>query len=77
MRHHERRRDGDWQTEVEGEVVRHETARTGSWYAHAYKGKFWLNRLTLRKDDGELVRLVLDDRTKVIPCRPASAAGGI
>jgi hypothetical protein len=70
-----RRRAGEWQTQVEGVVVKHESRRTGSWYAHAYKGRLWLNRLTLRKDDGELVRLTLDESTKVTLCQPAASSG--
>ncbi len=62
------RRDGQWDTQVEGVVVRHEDRPTGSWFAHAYKGKLWLNRLTIRKDDGEQVALCLDEHSKVILC---------
>lgn len=66
-----RRREDEWSTEVEGVVVKHETKQTGSWFAHAHKHRLWLNRLTLRKDDGELVRLNIDDRTTVTLCGPA------
>ena len=68
------RREGPWETSVEGEVVEHEAARTGSWFAHAAKGQLWLNRLTVRKDDGELVRLALDGMSRVTVCQPQGEA---
>ncbi|MFM1830424.1 MAG: hypothetical protein RLZZ558_764 [Planctomycetota bacterium] len=49
-----------WSTTVEGIVVRWRQARTGSWFAHAKDDKLWLDRLELRRDDGELVTLNLD-----------------
>lgn len=45
---------------VEGVVVRYEQSKTGSWYAHAKDDRLWLDRLVLRKDDGEVVVLNLD-----------------
>jgi hypothetical protein len=56
---------GVWSTQVEGDVVRYEQRKTGSWYAHARDDKLWLDRLTLRKDDGEIVTLNLDSYTHV------------
>jgi len=50
---------------TEGVVVKHEQSKTGSWYAHAKDDKLWLDRLTLRKDDGELVVFILDALTHV------------
>lgn len=58
-------RDGPWQTEVEGEVVSCRPEPTGSWFAHGKNDRFWLLRLRLRRDDGELVDLTLDDRSQV------------
>ena len=59
-------RDGDcWTTTVEGAVTRFAQAKTGSWFAHAKDDKLWLDRLTLRKDDGEISELVLDRYTHV------------
>jgi len=52
--------DGTWTNTIEGVVSRFRQAKTGSWYAHARDDKLWLDRLELRKDDGELVTLVLD-----------------
>lgn len=45
---------------VTGTVVRFEQQPTGSWYAHGKNDKLWLDRLVLRKDDGEIVHLNLD-----------------
>lgn len=52
-------------TTVEGEVVKFEQAKTGSWYAHSKDHKLWLDRLTLRKADGEVVVCNLDQYTNV------------
>ena len=60
-----RRRDGDWHTEVSGEVVSCGPEQTGSWFAHHPQGKLTLPRLRLRKDDGELTTLTLDGRSRV------------
>lgn len=54
-------RDGDcWTTPTEGVIVKFEQAKTGSWYAHAKDERLWLDRLTLRLDDGEVVVCNLD-----------------
>ncbi len=50
---------------VEGEILRMGQQKTGSWYAHSRDKKLWLDRLELRKDDGELVVMNLDDRSVV------------
>lgn len=47
-------------TTVEGTVVRYRQSKTGSWFAHGLHDKLWLDRLELRKDDGEVVVLNLD-----------------
>jgi hypothetical protein len=60
-----------WTTTVEGVVVRYQQAKTGSWFAHARDDKVWLDRLELRRDDGELVTLNLD-RYSVIELAPAA-----
>ncbi len=49
-----------WTTAIEGTILRYRQAKTGSWFAHAKEDKLWLDRLELRKDDGELVTLNLD-----------------
>lgn len=54
-------------TTVEGTVLRYRQAETGSWFAHALHDRLWLDRLELRKDDGEVVVLNLDQYTVVRP----------
>jgi len=50
---------------IEGEILRMGQQKTGSWFAHARDKKLWLDRLELRKDDGEIVVINLDQRTSV------------
>jgi len=50
---------------VEGEIVRFGQQKTGSWFAHAKDDKLWLDRLELRKDDGEIVTCNLDRFSRV------------
>ena len=52
-------------TVVQGTVVRCEQRPTGSWYAHSKNDKLWLDRLVIRKADGELTTLNLDDFTRI------------
>lgn len=56
---------GSMSTSVVGTVVRYEQMKTGSWYAHGKDDKLWLDRLVLRKDDGEVVYLNLDQYSAV------------
>jgi len=58
-------RDDVWTTKVAGEVVRYEQKKTGSWFAHSKDDKLWLDRLVLKKDDGEIVVCLLDGYTHV------------
>lgn len=51
--------------ETRGVVEAWQKQPTGSWYAHSKNNKLWLSRLWLRKVDGELTALVLDDTTQV------------
>jgi hypothetical protein len=60
-----RTREGQWPTQIEGEVVSCEQAPTGSWFAHGKNDKLWLQRLRLKRSDGELVDLVLDEATQI------------
>jgi hypothetical protein len=53
-------RDYSWNSEISGTVVEFKQEQTGSWYAHSKDDKLWLDRLTLRKADGELTTLNLD-----------------
>ncbi len=50
---------------VEGEIVRMGQQKTGSWFAHARDKKLWLDRLELRKDDGEIAVVNLDQHSVV------------
>jgi hypothetical protein len=50
---------------VEGTILDCEQQKTGSWYAHSKDHKLWLDRLKLRKDDGEIVFLNLDQNSSV------------
>lgn len=59
-------RDGDcWVTSGEGTVVSLKQAKTGSWYAHAKDERLWLDRLTLKTDDGEINVYNLDRYTHI------------
>jgi hypothetical protein len=64
-------RDYSWNSETAGTVVSYEQQETGSWYAHSKNDKLWLDRLTLKKSDGELTTLNLDEFSvvKVEPAR--------
>jgi len=50
---------------VEGVVMRVGQQKTGSWFAHGRDKKLWLDRVELRKDDGELVVVNLDQYSRV------------
>ncbi|MFQ6048855.1 MAG: hypothetical protein ACE5K7_05780 [Phycisphaerae bacterium] len=62
---HVRWRDRTWSTEVVGTVISCQPQPTGSWFVHAPDGRLWLQRLRLQKDDGELVDLILDQRSQI------------
>jgi hypothetical protein len=63
-----------WGSAVEGVVVNFAQRETGSWFAHSKDEKLWLDRLLIRKDDGELTTLNLDDYSSVQVLAPAGAA---
>ena len=65
-----------WTADVRGTVVGFEQKQTGSWYAHSKNDKLWLDRLLLRKDDGEMTTLILDDYSRVEIEPPADAKVG-
>src|SRR5262245_39555126 len=50
---------------VRGTVVRYGQKETGSWFAHSRDDRLWLDRLVLRKDDGEITTLNLDEYSHV------------
>ncbi len=58
-------RRGPWQTQIEGEVLSCASQPTGSWYAHGKHDRLWLQRLRLKRTDGEIVDLVLDEDSVV------------
>jgi len=58
-------RDHSLSTEILGTIVRFEQIKTGSWYAHSKDDRLWLDRLVLRKADGEITTLNLDDYSRV------------
>ena len=62
-----------WSSDVRGTVVGFEQKPTGSWYAHSKNDKLWLDRLLIRKDDGEMTTLILDDYSRVEVEPPADA----
>jgi hypothetical protein len=64
-------------SEVAGTVVDYEQKQTGSWYAHSKNDKLWLDRLLVRKADGELTTLNLDEfsHVEILPDEPAAATG--
>lgn len=59
------RRGGDWSTTVEGVIRAIEPKATGSWFAHGKNDRYWLLRIELEKDDGEITSLILDTHTEV------------
>ncbi len=67
------RRGEAYEAEVVGVVVGWEEQATGSWYAHSKDGQLHLTRLKLRKDDGELVLLVIDDSTVIAKLEAAKS----
>ncbi|MDP6987203.1 MAG: hypothetical protein QGG74_04075 [Phycisphaerales bacterium] len=66
-----------WSTTIEGELIRCEQAKTGSWFAASRDGRLWLDRLELRLDDGELVLLNLDQLSVVRRCDGQDSDGGM
>jgi hypothetical protein len=56
---------GTMATTIEGTILSFSQQKTGSWFAHAKDHKLWLDRLELRKDDGEIVFVNLDRHSHV------------
>jgi hypothetical protein len=52
-------------TTIEGTLIAISQMKTGSWYAHSKDKKLWLDRLELKKDDGERVFINLDQYSSV------------
>ncbi|MSR29507.1 MAG: hypothetical protein EXS03_08045 [Phycisphaerales bacterium] len=57
--------EGAWTTSVEGTVQRWRQTMTGAWFAHSKDDHFWLDRVELKLDDGELTVLNLDQYSRV------------
>jgi len=62
-----------WTTSVQGEIVALRQAKTGSWFAHSKHGRLWLDRLEIRRDDGEVVVCNLDRFSRVDMLRDPTA----
>lgn len=60
-------RDEVWTLTVTGTIERFEQKKTGSWFAHSKDDKLWLDRLVIKKDDGEIVVCNLDKYTHIEP----------
>ena len=58
-------RDYTWSTPVSGTVVDFEQKPTGSWFAHSKNDRLWLDRLVIRKSDGEISTLNLDESSHI------------
>ena len=58
-------RDYSWSAVVQGTIVQFEQKKTGSWFAHSKSDKLWLDRLVIKKADGEITTLNLDEFTHV------------
>jgi hypothetical protein len=54
-----------WSNTIRGTVVSFEQKPTGSWFAHSKGDKLWLDRLVIRKEDGEITTLNLDEFTRL------------
>jgi len=69
-------RDYAWTSEITGTLIEFSQQQTGSWFAHSKNDKLWLDRLTLRKDDGEITTLNLDEfsRIEIVGGAPNEAA---
>jgi len=60
------RREGAWTADVSGVVEEVLDAPTGSWYAHGKKDKYWLKRIRLRKDNGEVTVISLEEDSRIV-----------
>jgi hypothetical protein len=69
-------RNHTWTAEVRGTVVEYAQKETGSWFAHSRDDRLWLDRLVLKKQDGEITSLILDDYSHLEVEPPAAATTG-
>src|SRR3954463_15918473 len=68
-------RDYTWTSDVAGIVVDFQQKQTGSWFAHSKNDKLWLDRPVIRKTDGELTTLNLDEYTHIEIEKETTPAG--
>lgn len=61
------RREGVWRADIEGEVLEILEEPTGSWFAHAKDDRLWLRRIRLRKPNGEVTTITLDQYSELAP----------
>lgn len=59
-------------TQIIGVVQAWEEMPTGSWFTDGKDDRLWLKRLRLRKADGEITVLVVDDGTSIAKLKAAS-----
>lgn len=59
------RRDQDWHRTIVGVVQSVRPEKTASWFAHTKNGQYWVWRVRLTKDDGELTTVNVDPRTHI------------
>ena len=69
------RLSGSGHTVIEGEILSAEQQKTGSWFAHSKDHKLWLDRLKIRRVDGEIVYCNLDQYSHVEVLGEEAAAG--
>ena len=67
-----RLRNREIESRVIGTVEAWDHLPTGSWYARAKNDKLWLDRVRLRRVDGEMTLLVIDDATTISRLEPAA-----
>ncbi len=63
--------DPSWEARTAGVIDSWEEEPTGAWYARGRNGKLWISRLRLRKTDGELTTLTIDEQTRIYPLAAA------
>ena len=62
--------DRVWTTVIEGTVLSLKQVKTDAWFAHGKNHKFWLDRLEIRTDDGEIFDCNLDAYSRVEVVEP-------
>ena len=68
--------DPSYSAEIVGVIEDWYEDPTGAWFAHGRKGKLWLQRLRLRKVDGEISVLTVNDQTRIHPIESVEEQGG-